>query len=58
MNKYILLLRGNNVGGKNKVPMKELLEKNGFQDVVTYINSGNIKNTPCTLLNAYWIQKL
>ncbi len=43
--KYIALLRGINVGGKNKVSMKELkelLEKNGFQDVVTYINSGNI----------------
>ncbi|MGE5607266.1 MAG: DUF1697 domain-containing protein [Bacteroidota bacterium] len=45
MKKYILLLRGINVGGKNKVSMKELkelLEKSGFQDVVTYINSGNI----------------
>jgi len=43
--KYIVLLRGINVGGKNKVSMKELkelLEKSGFQDVVTYINSGNI----------------
>jgi uncharacterized protein (DUF1697 family) len=45
MNKYIILLRGINVGGKNKVSMKELkelLEKSGFQDVITYINSGNI----------------
>jgi len=45
MQKYILLLRGINVGGKNKVSMKELkeaLENSGFQDVVTYINSGNI----------------
>lgn len=45
MKKYIVLLRGINVGGKNKVPMKELkelLERSGFQDVVTYINSGNI----------------
>ncbi|NLT96322.1 MAG: DUF1697 domain-containing protein [Clostridia bacterium] len=45
MKKYIALLRGINVGGKNKVSMKELrelLEENGFQDVVTYINSGNI----------------
>ena len=45
MIKYIALLRGINVGGKNKVSMKELrelLEKKGFQDVVTYINSGNI----------------
>jgi len=45
VNKYIILLRGINVGGKNKVSMKELkelMEKSGFQDVVTYINSGNI----------------
>lgn len=45
MTKYIVLLRGINVGGKNKVSMKELkelLENNGYKDVVTYINSGNI----------------
>lgn len=43
--KYIALLRGINVGGKNQLSMKdlkELLEKNGFSDVETYINSGNI----------------
>lgn len=43
--KYILLLRGINVGGNNKVSMKELkaaLEQNGYKDVTTYINSGNI----------------
>lgn len=45
MIKYIALLRGINVGGKNNISMKELkelLEENGFRDVVTYINSGNI----------------
>lgn len=45
MIKYIALLRGINVGGKNPVSMKELkesLEENGFEKVVTYINSGNI----------------
>lgn len=45
MKKYIALLRGINVGGKNKVSMKELkelVEKSGYQDVSTYINSGNI----------------
>jgi uncharacterized protein (DUF1697 family) len=45
LKKYILLLRGINVGGKNKISMKELkelLDENGFRDVVTYINSGNI----------------
>jgi uncharacterized protein (DUF1697 family) len=43
--KYIALLRGINVGGKNKVPMIELkacFEEAGFQNVMTYINSGNV----------------
>lgn len=42
---YIALLRGINVGGKNIVPMKELrelLQTNGYQNVRTYIQSGNI----------------
>ena len=41
---YLVLLRGINVGGKNKVPMAELkalLTELGFQDVRTYIQSGN-----------------
>lgn len=45
LKKYVVLLRGINVGGKNKVSMKDLkglLESNGFHDVVTYINSGNM----------------
>ena len=45
MGKYIAFLRGINVGGKNKVSMPELkalFEQNGFTDVSTYINSGNI----------------
>ena len=43
--RYILLLRGINVGGKNKVSMNDLtasLEDLGYQHVVTYINSGNV----------------
>lgn len=45
MTKYILLFRGINVGGKNRLAMKDLkqtLIANGFQDVDTYIQSGNI----------------
>ena len=45
MNTYIILLRGVNVGGKNLVPMKQLkkdLNENGFSNVKTYIQSGNI----------------
>lgn len=42
---YTALLRGINVGGKNKVDMKMLkqsFEQAGMKNVVTYINSGNI----------------
>ncbi len=42
---YIALLRGINVGGKNKIDMKLLkqtFEQAGMNDVVTYINTGNI----------------
>lgn len=45
MEKYIAFMRGVNVGGKNKLSMpelKDLFEQNGFKDVLTYINSGNI----------------
>ena len=44
MKTYIALFRGINVGGKNSLPMKELvslLEKSGAQRVRTYIQSGN-----------------
>jgi uncharacterized protein (DUF1697 family) len=42
--RYIALLRGINVGGNNKVPMSELrtcFEAAGYENVTTYINSGN-----------------
>ena len=42
---YVALLRGINVGGKNKVDMKELkaaFEEAGMSSVRTYINSGNV----------------
>jgi uncharacterized protein (DUF1697 family) len=45
MNTYLILLRGINVGGKNKVPMaslKKCLEELGFSTVSTYIASGNV----------------
>ena len=43
--RYVLLLRGINVGGKNKVSMNDLkmnIGELGYQNVVTYINSGNV----------------
>jgi uncharacterized protein (DUF1697 family) len=45
MSTYIALLRGINVGGKNILPMKDLLEifkEMGFTDVNSYIQSGNV----------------
>lgn len=45
MKTYIALLRGINVSGQKKIPMADLramLEKLNFQNVTTYIQSGNI----------------
>ena len=45
MEKHILFLRGINVGGHKKIKMADLrtlLEKDGFENVRTYIQSGNI----------------
>jgi uncharacterized protein (DUF1697 family) len=42
---YVALLRGINVGGKNLIRMpalKACFEENGFEDVATYIQSGNV----------------
>ncbi len=43
--KYVAFLRGINVGGNKKVSMsdlKNIFESLGFQNVSTYINSGNV----------------
>jgi len=45
MQKFIALLRGINVSGKNLIKMETLrsvLQSEGFQHVKTYIQSGNI----------------
>ena len=45
MKPYLVLLRGINVGGRNKIPMAELrarLADLGFGGVSTYIASGNV----------------
>lgn len=45
MTRYVALLRGINVGGKNLIGMpalKACFEAQGFADVVTYIQSGNV----------------
>lgn len=43
--KYIALLRGINISGNNKISMMDLkleLERNKYQNVSTYLNSGNV----------------
>jgi uncharacterized protein (DUF1697 family) len=45
MKTYLVLMRGINVGGKNRVSMarlRESLEERGFANVSTYIASGNV----------------
>lgn len=45
MNRFIALLRGINISGKNKIKMAELkksFESLGFINVKTYLNSGNV----------------
>jgi uncharacterized protein (DUF1697 family) len=45
MNTYVILLRGINVGGKNKVSMADLskyLNELGYSNVLTYVASGNV----------------
>ena len=47
MKRYVALLRGINISGKNKVPMAELkkvFEELGLTEVKTYLNSGNVSH--------------
>lgn len=52
MTQYVALLRGINVGGNNIIKMADLktcLTEAGFEDVATYIQSGNVLfNSPET----------
>ena len=64
--RYTLLLRGINVGGKNKVTMADLkadLAGLGFENPISYINSGNLffdsqehEKKIRTILTAYFSQ--
>src|SRR3989344_9303182 len=45
MTKFVAFLRGINVGGKNIIKMADLkacFEKNNFQNISTFIQSGNV----------------
>lgn len=64
--KYIVLLRGINISGKNKIPMSELkkvLEEKQYTNVSTYLNSGNVilesntKNEEAIMKDIYEIVK-
>ena len=53
MARQVALLRGINIGARNRVPMaklREVLETAGFEDLRTYLQSGNVvlssKTTP------------
>lgn len=51
--RHVAFLRGINVGGRNKVPMKKLammFEEVGCTDVSTYIQSGNVVFTARSML--------
>ena len=57
--KYIILLRGINVGGNKLVDMKSLrlfFENLGYSDVSSYINSGNIILSSSKKLNSKKIE--
>ena len=50
MKRYIALLRGVNISGKNKISMpdlKTLFTELGYADVLTYLNSGNVVFSVC-----------
>ena len=58
--KYVALLRGINVGGKNTVAMvalRELFEAAGCEQVVTYLNTGNVVFETVAQPNAAALQK-
>ncbi len=57
--RFVVLLRGVNVGGKNRVPKAEfqaVLESLGFHDVIIYINSGNAVFSSSNLPDALAVQ--
>ena len=61
MKKYVALLRGININGKNKISMSVLkteFESAGFSEVTTYLNSGNIVFESDTDSNKIIIEKM
>ena len=61
MARYVALLRGINVGGKNLILMpalKAAFEEDGFEDVRTYIQSGNVVFSAGTSKHAELTQRI
>ena len=64
MTRYIALLRGINISGKNKISMPELKSafvEAGYADVCTHLNSGNVmfsSEEADTVVLAEWIKEL
>jgi uncharacterized protein (DUF1697 family) len=59
--RYVALLRGVNVGGKNTVPMAQLraaVEALGHDEVSTYIQSGNVLFTSAARVTPATLEKL
>ena len=58
--KYIVLLRGINISGKNKIAMSELkkvLEENGYKNIKTLLNSGNVILESDITAKKHWAKK-
>lgn len=58
---FVALLRGINVGGHHKVPMadlRELLQDEGFTEVQTLLNSGNVILSTSSLSSPQLAQQL
>ena len=48
MKRYVAFLRGINIGGRKKVLMvdlRDIFQTNGFEDIKTYIQTGNVSFT-------------
>ena len=61
MNRYVALLRGINVGGRNPIRMTELrrcFEEQGFRDVATYIQSGNVLFTTAESITGDLVRRI
>ncbi|HLW15773.1 MAG TPA: DUF1697 domain-containing protein, partial [Actinomycetota bacterium] len=59
--RYVALLRGINVGGHGKVEMSRLkacLERQGFKDVSTFTNLGNVFFETGGRDRSEWIKKM